>query len=222
VYEGLLSLSAFLAEEDLYEVKPAKDPEERSELEVAYFVPKSRLEEFKPDEFVKDPVTGQKPRMHPRGKFLFRLAGRDRTKSASYYTPQSLTECLVKYALKELLKDKTADDILTLTVCEPAMGSAAFLNEVIDQLAEAYLERKQDELGERIPHDRITLEKQKVKMLLADRNVYGIDKNPIAMELAEVSLWLNCIYRETPSSPQPPSPQGEGGAGFLSPSPSGS
>ncbi len=221
VYEGLLSLSAFLAEEDLYEVKPAKDPEERSELEVGYFVPKSRLEEFKSDELVKDPVTGQTPRMHPRGKFLFRLAGRDRTKSASYYTPQSLTECLVKYALKELLKDKTADDILTLTVCEPAMGSAAFLNEVIDQLAEAYLERKQVELGERIPHDRITLETQKVKMLLADRNVYGIDKNPIAMELAEVSLWLNCIYGETPSSPQPPSPQGEGGAGLLSPSPSG-
>jgi hypothetical protein len=47
-------------------------------------------------------------------------------------------------------------------------------------------------------------------MLLADRNVYGIDKNPIAMELAEVSLWLNCIYRETPS-PQTPLPSlGEG------------
>lgn len=205
VYEGLLSLSAFLAEEDLYEVKPAGDPDDRSELEVAYFVPKARLEEFKPQEFVKDPVTGQKPRLHPRGKFLFRLAGRDRTKSASYYTPKSLTECLVKYALKELLGDtlsgKTADEILTLTVCEPAMGSAAFLNEVIDQLAEAYLDRKQEELGERIPRDRITLEKQKVKMLLADGNVYGIDKNPIAMELAEVSLWLNCIYGEAAAPP---------------------
>ncbi|AFY71949.1 hypothetical protein Pse7367_3723 (plasmid) [Thalassoporum mexicanum PCC 7367] len=196
VYEGLLSLSAFLAEEDLYEVKPAKDPEERSDLEVGYFVPKERLEEFKSNEFVKDLETGKKPRMHPKGKFLFRLAGRDRQKSASYYTPQSLTECLVKYALKELLKDKTADEILSLKVCEPAMGSAAFLNEVIDQLAEAYLERKQNELNDRIPHEQITIEKQKVKMLLADRNVFGIDKNPIAMELAEVSLWLNCIYRD--------------------------
>ncbi|MCU0549127.1 MAG: N-6 DNA methylase [Leptolyngbya sp. Prado105] len=193
VYEGLLSLSAFLAEEDLYEVKPAG--EERSDLEVGYFVPADRLDEFKPDERVIDPQT-KKPRLHERGKFLFRLAGRDRQKSASYYTPQSLTECLVKYALKELLQDKTADEILTLTVCEPAMGSAAFLNEVVDQMSEAYLERKQDELNERIPHDRMTIEKQKVKMLLADRNVYGIDKNPIAMELAEVSLWLNCIYRD--------------------------
>lgn len=193
VYEGLLSLSAFLAEEDLYEVKPAG--EERSDLEVGYFVPADRLDEFKPEEQVIDPQT-KKPRLHEKGKFIFRLAGRDRQKSASYYTPQSLTQCLVKYALKELLQAKTADEILTLTVCEPAMGSAAFLNEVVDQLAEAYLERKQDELNERIPHDRITIEKQKVKMLLADRNVFGIDKNPIAMELAEVSLWLNCIYRD--------------------------
>jgi very-short-patch-repair endonuclease len=206
VYEGLLSLSAFLAEEDLYEVKPAG--EERSDLEVGYFVPADRLDEFKPEERVIDPQT-KKPRLHEKGKFIFRLAGRDRQKSASYYTPQSLTQCLVKYALKELLQDKTADDILTLTVCEPAMGSAAFLNEVVDQLAEAYLERKQDELNERIPHDRITIEKQKVKMLLADRNVFGIDKNPIAMELAEVSLWLNCIYRDLPSPPAP-LPEGEG------------
>ncbi|MEO1395549.1 MAG: hypothetical protein AAFV90_21815 [Cyanobacteria bacterium J06634_5] len=203
VYEGLLSLSAFLAEEDLYEVQPApnkgkkKDtPGERSELEVCYLVPKARLEEFMPGEMVVDPGSKRAPRMHERGKFLFRLSGRDRQKSASYYTPKSLTECLVKYALKELLQGKCADDILSLTVCEPAMGSAAFLNEVVDQLSEAYLEKKQQELNERIPHERITIEKQKVKMLLADRNVFGIDKNPIAMELAEVSLWLNCIYRD--------------------------
>ena len=194
VYEGLLSLSAFFAEEDLYEVKPAKEPSVRSELEVGYFVPKARLDEFKPDELVSDPVTGETPRKHEKGSFLFRLKGRDRKKSASYYTPQSLTQCLVKYALKELLADKSADDILKLTVCEPAMGSAAFLNEVIDQLSEAYLERKQQELDERIPHERMAIERQKVKMWLADRAVFGIDKNPIAMELAEVSLWLNSIY----------------------------
>jgi hypothetical protein len=194
VYEGLLSLSAFFAEEDLYEVKPVKEPAVRSELEVGYFVPKGRLDEFEPDELVSDPETGQTPRKHAKGSFLFRLKGRDRQKSASYYTPQSLTQCLVKYALKELLADKSADDILALTVCEPAMGSAAFLNEVIDQLSEAYLERKQRELDQRIPHERVAIERQKVKMWLADRAVFGIDKNPMAMELAEVSLWLNSIY----------------------------
>ena len=106
-----------------------------------------------------------------------------------------MTKCLVKYALKELLKDKTADEILNLTICEPAMGSAAFLNEAINQLAEAYLNKKQEERGETIPYDQRFNELQKVKMFIADRNVYGVDLNPIAVELAEVSLWLNTIYK---------------------------
>lgn len=75
------------------------------------------------------------------------------------------------------------------------MGSAAFLNEAVSQLAEAYLERKQKETGVAIAHEQRQQELQKVKMLIADRNVYGIDLNPTAVELAEVSLWLNTIYQ---------------------------
>lgn len=75
------------------------------------------------------------------------------------------------------------------------MGSAAFLNEAINQLAEAYLDRKQAELGETISHETRMDELQKVKMYIADNNVYGIDLNPVAVELAEVSLWLNTIYK---------------------------
>ena len=74
------------------------------------------------------------------------------------------------------------------------MGSAAFLNEAINQLAEAYLTKKQEELGETISYDKRFKELQKVKMFIADRNVYGCDLNPVAVELAEVSLWLNTIY----------------------------
>jgi hypothetical protein len=170
-------------------------------LDTAWFVPESRLNEYTEDERVYDLTEfgHRKLRMYPKGSFIYRLAGRDRQKSASYYTPQVLTQCLVKYALKELLSSdrvKRADDILTLTVCEPAMGSAAFLNEAVNQLAEAYLERKQQELGLRIPHDRYPQELQKVRMYLADRNVFGVDLNPVAVELAEVSLWLNAIYGE--------------------------
>jgi hypothetical protein len=106
-----------------------------------------------------------------------------------------LTKCLVKYALKELLKDKTADDILELTVCEPAMGSAAFLNEAVNQLAKAYLDLKQKEINQIITHEEYPQELQKVKMYIADNNVYGVDLNPVAVELAEVSLWLNTIYK---------------------------
>lgn len=177
-------------------------------LENAWFVPRSRIDQYRDDEKVYDvnDAGHRKLRVHPKGSFIYRLAGRDRQKSASYYTPQVLTQCLVKYAIKELLvseRVKKADDILTLTVCEPAMGSAAFLNEAVNQLAEAYLERKQAEEGRRIPHEQYSEELQRVRMFLADRNVFGVDLNPVAVELAEVSLWLNAIYGEQGDDGQP-------------------
>lgn len=189
VYEGLLSYSGFFAKSDLYEVK--KEGEEYNELKAAFFVTKEELPNYEENEkaFNADGTL----KMYPKGTFIYRLAGRNREKSASYYTPEVLTQCLVKYALKELLHDKGADDILRLTICEPAMGSGAFLNEAINQLAEAYLERKQKECGKTVGHDGYALEKQKVKAFLADNNVYGVDLNPTAVELAEVSLWLNSI-----------------------------
>jgi len=220
VYEALLSFRGFFAEEDLYEVQPApkkataaaSDADDEidygddegddntkasgqahDELEVGHFVKAEQLKAYKADEIVPDPGTG-KPKCYPKGTFIYRLAGRDREKSASYYTPESLTQCLVKYALKELLPGKSAADILQLKVCEPAMGSAAFLNEVVNQLAQAYLERRQQETGRSIPHEQFATELQKVKMRLADQNVFGVDLNPVAVELAEVSLWLNSIF----------------------------
>ena len=195
VYEALLSYRGFIAEEDLYEVKRAGD--KFNELDVRYFVPECELDKYTEDERVRyeDYERRGNLRMYEKGTFIYRLAGREREKSASYYTPEVLTKCLVKYALKELLKDKKADEILNMTVCEPAIGSAAFLNEAISQLAEAYLDKKQEELGEQIAFDRRTAELQRVKMFIADRNVYGVDLNPIAVELAEVSLWLNTIYK---------------------------
>ncbi|WP_043341664.1 DNA methyltransferase family protein [Belnapia moabensis] len=177
-------------------------------LENAWFVPARRLKEFREEERVYDLDENghQKLRKHDKGSFIYRLAGRDREKSASYYTPQVLTQCLVKYALKELLNServRKADDILTLTVCEPAMGSAAFINEAVNQLADAYLERKQQELRRRVPHEDFAQELQKVRMVLAARNVFGVDLNPVAVELAEVSIWLNAIYGETDGEGRP-------------------
>ncbi len=194
VYEALLSYRGFIAEHDLYEVKRKGDS--FNELDVGYFVSEAELSGYDEDERVRYESGEKKGKLHmyEKGTFIYRLAGREREKSASYYTPEVLTKCLVKYALKELLKDKTADEILHLTVCEPAMGSAAFLNEAINQLAEAYISRKEQETGEIISYEKRFNELQKVKMYIADRNVYGVDLNPIAVELAEVSLWLNTIY----------------------------
>ena len=197
VYEALLSYRGFFAEEDLYEVKRAgEDPDE---LANAWFVPLRELHKYAEEErvFEKNEDGLQKLKVHPKGRFVYRLAGRDRQKTASYYTPESLTKCVVKYALKELIPDDMpARRILDLTVCEPAMGSAAFLNEAVNQLAEKYLDRRQRERGERIPHADHADELQKVKHYIADRNVHGVDLNPVAGELAEVSLWLNCIHKD--------------------------
>ena len=194
VYEALLSYRGFIAQQDLYEVKRAGDS--FNELDVGYFVSETELAQYTQDERVRYESGDKKGklRMYAKGTFIYRLAGREREKSASYYTPEVLTKCLVKYALKELLKDKSADDILHLTICEPAMGSAAFLNEAINQLAEAYISRKEQETGEIISYEDRFNQLQKVKMFIADRNVYGVDLNPVAVELAEVSLWLNTIY----------------------------
>jgi hypothetical protein len=192
VYEGLLSYTGFFVEQPdgLYEVKPAG--EKYDPLVQAYFVPKSALAEYTEEEKVFD-ARGRLVH-HPAGTFVYRLSGRNRQKSASYYTPEVLTRCVVKYSLLELLKDKSADDILRLHICEPAMGSGAFLNEAVNQLADAYLDLKQRETGQTIPHLSLIKEKQKVKAFLADNRVYGVDRNPVALELAEVSLWLNTIY----------------------------
>jgi hypothetical protein len=182
-----------------------KTGEEYDELHNAYFVPASELGHYSDEEkFIPQPDpdhpgrTVKRLKHYPRGTFIYRLAGRNREKSASYYTPEVLTQCVVKYALKELLKDKTADDMLQLTLCEPAMGSGAFLNEAITQLTEAYLKAKQLETGERLGHDEYGQELQKVKAYIAANNVYGVDRNPVAVELAEVSLWLNTIHPGCP------------------------
>ncbi len=201
VYEALLSYRGFFAKTDLFEVK--KKGETINELETGYFVTASELEKYHEDEKAYD-KEGNLVK-HPQGSFIYRMAGRDREKSASYYTPEVLTKSLVKYALKELYKTQIdpiedlhakADKILTLKVCEPAMGSAAFLNEAINQLAEKYLELKQIACDVRISQEDYPKELLRVKMRLADNNIFGVDLNPIAGELAQVSLWLNAISDE--------------------------
>lgn len=201
VYEALLSYRGFIAKEKLYEVKRAKDSYDP--LKVGYFVPERELVNYSEDERVrypdKSPHAGELRTYEP-GTFIYRLAGRERETSASFYTPDSLAQCLVKYALKEIgPRIHQATDILDLKICEPAMGSATFLNETINQLATMYLNRREKERvaeeGQRaaIPAERRQAELQKVKMYIADHNIYGIDLNPVAVELGEVSLWLNTI-----------------------------
>jgi methylase of polypeptide subunit release factors len=223
VYETLISFTGFVAKTDLIELIPGKaasndagdedasDEEDETDTESAeeeeveaysatnkidplapsYFVERSRAAEFKQEQIVYD---GPEPRIYRKGSFIYRLAGRDRQKSASYYTPEPLARLLVKHALMERCKDLKPDSILDLKILEPAMGSAAFLVETTNQLADLYLERKQTETGQRIPQENYFEERQRVRAYIADRNCFGVDLNPIAVELGQISLWLNSLH----------------------------
>ena len=205
VYESLLAFRGFYAEEDYIEVHKANDPSDGT-----FLVPYSRMSDFDISEVLTDNKTGA-PIILPQGTFVYRLNGRDRQKSASYYTPEVLTRSTVKYTLKSIIDEvaankRKATELLDLKILEPAMGAAAFQNEVINQLAEAYLfhqQRQQRENGLnnwRIQPDHYRDELQKVKAYIATHNVYGVDLNPTAIELGKLSLWLNVIHKdmETP------------------------
>ena len=195
VYEGLMSYTGFFAETDLYEVAKDGDPSKGS-----WVVPVERAEGIAEKDFVRveDEVTGErKAVLHQRGTFVYRLAGRERQQSASYYTPEVLTRFTVSQALAELLDQDghttRAEEILELTVCEPALGSGAFAIEAVRQLAEQYLRRRQTELKDRIDPEKYPTELQRVKASIALHQVYGVDLNATAVELAEISLWLDTM-----------------------------
>ncbi|MFI1153577.1 class I SAM-dependent DNA methyltransferase [Streptomyces sp. NPDC020817] len=196
VYEGLMSYSGFIADEELYEVAKGGDPKDGS-----WLVPKSKVPEYQDSVFVKRPDkdTGEELRVkYDPGSFVYRLSGRDRQTSASYYTPESLTKVTVQLALQHRLdQDGTiteARELLDWKICEPALGSGAFLNEAINQVAAEYLRRRQQELGRAIDTEQYAVELQKVKAYIALHNSYGVDLNETAVELAEVSLWLNTMH----------------------------
>ncbi|GGZ30767.1 DNA methyltransferase [Streptomyces poonensis] len=196
VYEGLMSYSGFVAGEELYEVAKGGDPKDGS-----WLVPASRADEYADSVFVrrKDAETGEEVRVRYRpGSFVYRLSGRDRQTSASYYTPESLTKVTVQLALEHRLKeggpDLKARELLNWRICEPALGSGAFLNEAINQVAAAYLRLRQEELKTAIDTEKYAVELQKAKAYIALHNSYGVDLNSTAVELAEVSLWLNTMH----------------------------
>lgn len=204
VYESLLAYRGFYAEEDYIEVHKADTPQDGT-----FLVPYSRFEAFDLSEVLTD--KDGMPIILKKGTFVYRLNGRDRQKSASYYTPEVLTRSTVKYTLKGILErvekgEISALELLNMKILEPAMGAAAFQNEVINQLAEAYLTYRSKELREqgrekwRIEPDKYRDELQKVKAYIATHNVYGVDLNPTAIELGKLSLWLNVIHKdmETP------------------------
>ncbi|MQM26754.1 Eco57I restriction-modification methylase domain-containing protein [Glycomyces albidus] len=204
VYEGLMSYTGRIARgETLYEVAQAQDLKKNNgqAKDGSWLIPESAADEYPAEVFVtvEDPYTGDRsPVTYPDGSFVYRLAGRDRETSASFYTPLSLTKATVELTVRQLIEEHggkvEAKDLLKWKILEPALGSGAFLNEAINQVAAKYLELRQTETGERVDPDKWEEELRKVKAYIALHNSYGVDLNATATELAEVSLWLNVMY----------------------------
>lgn len=169
------------------------------------------------------------PMVHHAGAFVVVL-GADRRESGTHYTPKSLTEKIVEETLTPIVyrgpaegtaredwKLKSADELLDLKVCDPAMGSGAFLVQacrwLADRLVEAWsnmeaaggqiddegrIHATDDAAGfEPLSRD---IEERAIlaRRLIAERCLYGVDKNPLAVELAKLSLWLTTLAKGRP------------------------
>jgi len=142
------------------------------------------------------------PDLVPAGAMVLQ-PGEERRRSGSHYTPRTLTEPIVRTTLEPILARLRGKDgkppeparILDLKVCDPAMGSGAFLVEACRQLGDALIESwHAHNAVPDIPPDED--EVVYARRLVAQRCLYGVDRNPVAVDLAKVSLWLVTLAKE--------------------------
>ena len=142
------------------------------------------------------------PDLVPRGAMVLQPS-EERRRSGSHYTPRSLTEPIVRTTLEPILARLRGEggspprpaQILDLKVCDPAMGSGAFLVEACRQLGDALVEAWH--YYKEIP--KIPTDEDEVvfaRRLIAQRCLYGVDRNPVAVDLSKVSLWLVTLAKE--------------------------
>ncbi len=167
------------------------------------------------------------PLVYPAGAFIV-TTGSDRRETGTHYTPKSLTEAIVAETLTPIAYVGPAEgtpradwtlkspaELLDLKICDPAMGSGAFLVQacrwLADRLVEAWAQTEAQEhtvgVGGRVadaganveslPHDT---EARTIvaRRLIAERCLYGVDLNPLAVELAKLSIWLVTLAKGRP------------------------
>jgi hypothetical protein len=139
-------------------------------------------------------------------RFTFaEFAGNERKTSGSYYTPDSLVQCLLDSALdpvvEEAIKGKSGPEaekaILALRVCDPAVGSGHFLVGAAHRLALHLARVRASAQGESEPSPLLY---QHALRDVIGRCLYGVDMNPMAAELCRVSLWLEALEPGKPLS----------------------
>jgi hypothetical protein len=167
------------------------------------------------------------PLVYPAGAFIV-TTGSDRRETGTHYTPKSLTEAIVAETLTPVAyvgpaegtpRDrwvlKSPAELLELKICDPAMGSGAFLVQACrwlsDRLVEAW--SQVEALGKTVSVDGDVLDAGAAKeplprdsearsviarRLIAERCLYGVDMNPLAVELAKLSIWLVTLAKGRP------------------------
>jgi hypothetical protein len=125
----------------------------------------------------------------------------ERRRSGSHYTPRSLTEPIVCTTLRPVLErlgsNPTPEQIVELNICDPAMGSGAFLVEACRQLGEELV--KAWHFHNQVP--KLPPDEDEIlyaRRLVAQRCLYGVDRNPMAVDLAKLSLWLATLAKDHP------------------------
>jgi hypothetical protein len=124
-------------------------------------------------------------------------AGARRKASGSYYSPQAIADFLVRQALEPLVRDRLPEEILALRVLDPSMGSGAFLVSACRYLATAY-ERAILRTGGCLPSDLGSGDRATFRRRIAERCLFGVDANPMAVQLARLSLWLATLAADRP------------------------
>ncbi len=140
------------------------------------------------------------PNVVTKGAMIFQPSN-ERRRSGSHYTPSILTGPIVEAALRPVLKqlgdNPTPDQILQLKVCDTAMGSGAFLVEACRQLGDALVKAWHfHNHVPTIPRDEDEI--LHARRMIAQRCLYGVDKNPLAADLAKLSLWLATLAKDHP------------------------
>jgi hypothetical protein len=186
VFESLLDYEPEIAPADLFEVTIGSGKQK-----MVSFLPMSALRA------VKERPQGAAVRS---GAFYLRAWGGQRKSTGAYYTPQVIAEYLVREALGPQVAGKSSAELLELSVCDPAMGSGGFLVAATKFLGDAYYEAQMAEGLVDRDDPRAADRRTAAWRTVAERCIYGVDMNPLAVELAKVSLWLTTLAYDRPLS----------------------
>jgi hypothetical protein len=147
---------------------------------------------------VYERVLDYEPASSGHGVELIRT-GDVRKNTGTFYTPRVVTSDLVRRTLGPLVAGRSSDAILGLRILDPAMGSGAFLVAACRYLAIAVEEALIHE-GRWQAHDITMSERALLRRRIASRCLYGVDLNPMAVQLARLSLWLATLSANKPLS----------------------